>query len=498
MVVDPVQNPSEKLDLIDVIQRLGVSYHFENEIKQVLQQIIDNQQEHGDENEELYTVALRFRLLRQQGYNVSCEIFEKFKDNEGKFKESLVSDVRGILSLYEASYLRTHGDDILEEALAFTTTHLEFAVASKLMSSPLMDQVTHALKRPIRKGLTRLEARHFMSTYPQCPSYNEALLSFAKLDFNLLQQAHQKELSDIARWWKDLEFSKKLPFARDRVIECYFWILGVYFEPQYSFARRILTKVIAMTSVIDDIYDVFGRLEELELFTEAAERWDISAIDQLPEYMKFCYKALLDVYSEIEEELRNNGKLYRLDYVKEKMKIQIRAYFQEAKWFHQQYKPTMEEYMPLALVTSGYGLLATTCFVGMGNIVTRDSFEWLSCDPKMVKASEVVARLMDDIVSHKFEQKRGHVASAVECYMKQYGGTEEEAVNELGKQVSNAWKDMNEECLYPTSVPMPLLIRILNLAQVIDVIYKDEDGYTHVGIVLKDFVASLLIDSVPV
>ncbi|KAL5546812.1 hypothetical protein UlMin_006499 [Ulmus minor] len=498
MVEDPVQNPLEKLDLIDVIQRLGVSYHFENEIKEVLQQIINNQQEHGNDNGELYTVALRFRLLRQQGYNVSCDIFEKFKDYEGKFKESLVSDIRGMLSLYEASYLRTHGEDILEEALVFTTTHLESAVASKLMSSPLMDQVTHALKQPIHKGLTRLEARHFMSTYPQCPSHNKVLLSFAKLDFNLLQQAHQMELSEIARWWKDLDFSKKLPFARDRVIECYFWILGVYFEPQYSFARRTLTKVIAMTSVIDDIYDVFGTLEELELFTEAAERWDISAIDQLPEYMKFFYKALLDVYSEIEEELRNNGNLYRLDYAKEKMKIQIRAYFQEAKWFHQQYTPTMEEYLPLALVTSGYVMLSTTSFVGMGNIVTRDSFEWIFSDPKVVKASAVVSRLMDDIVSHKFEQKRGHVASAVECYMKQYGCTEGEAINELRKQISNAWKDINEECLYPTSVPMPLLIPVLNLARVMDVVYKDEDGYTNAGIVLKDFVASLLIDPVPV
>ena len=69
-----------------------------------------------------------------------------------------------------------------------------------------------------------------------------------------------------------MDFSRKLPFARDRVIECYFWSLGVYFEPQYCFARRILTKVIAMTSIIDDIYDVHGTLEELELFTEASER----------------------------------------------------------------------------------------------------------------------------------------------------------------------------------------------------------------------------------
>ena len=71
-----------------------------------------------------------------------------------------------------------------------------------------------------------------------------------------------------------MEFSNKLPFARDRVIECYFWILGVYFEPEYLFARRTMTKVIAMTSVIDDIYDVYGTLEEIELFTEAVERFD--------------------------------------------------------------------------------------------------------------------------------------------------------------------------------------------------------------------------------
>jgi (-)-germacrene D synthase len=56
------------------------------------------------------------------------------------------------------------------------------------------------------------------------------------------------------------------------VIECYFWILGVYFEPEYLLARRMLTKVIAMTSAIDDIYDVYGTLEEIELFTEAVDR----------------------------------------------------------------------------------------------------------------------------------------------------------------------------------------------------------------------------------
>jgi hypothetical protein len=81
--------------------------------------------------------------------------------------------------------------------------------------------------------------------------------------------------------------------------------------------------------------------------------------------------------------------------------------------------------------------------------------------------------------------------------MKQHGATEAEAIKEFQKEITDAWKDINQECLYPTIVPMPLVSQILNFTRVIDVIYKDEDGYTHAEIVLKDFVASLLVDPVP-
>ncbi|XP_062011925.1 (-)-germacrene D synthase-like [Rosa rugosa] len=497
LMAPPVQTSLGKLELIDDIQRLGVSYHFEYEIDQTMQQIHHNFNGYCDDD--LHTCALRFRLLRQHGYNVSCDTFNKFKDSDGKLNKSLHDDVVGLQSLYEATHLRVRGEDFLEEALTFTTTHLASAVLANRLSPPLSKQVRHALNQPLRKGLPRLEARHYMSLHQELHgSRNQILLSFAKLDFNLLQQLHQKELSDIARWWKELDFASKLPFARDRVIECYFWILGVYFEPKYYFARRTLTKVIAMTSIIDDIYDVYGTLEELDLFTRAIERWDISAMDELPEYMKVCYEALLDVYADTEQQLASEGRLYRIDYAKEAMKRQVRAYHAEAKWLHKNYTPTMDEYMEVALVTSAYSMLATTSFVGMGDIVTKDSFEWIFSDPKIVKASSVVCRLMDDIVSHKFEQKRGHVASAVECYMKQYGATEEQTIIEFRKQVIDAWKDINEECLHPTPLEMPLLMRVLNLTRVIDVVYKSEDGYTHAGTILKDFVASLLIEPVPV
>ena len=65
-------------------------------------------------------------------------------------------------------------------------------------------------------------------------------------------------------------------------------------------------------------------------------------------------------------------------------------------------------------------------------------------------------------------------------------------------QVANAWKDINEECIRPTVVPMPLLMCCLNLTGVLDVIYKEGDNYTHVGKEMKDNVALVLIDPIPI
>ncbi|CAK8577224.1 unnamed protein product [Lathyrus sativus] len=253
-----------------------------------------------------------------------------------------------------------------------------------------------------------------------------------------------------------------------------------------------MTKVISLTSVIDDIYDNYGTIEELQLFTQAIQRWDISCMDFLPEYMKFCYKALLDVYEEIEQEMVKEGRVFCVNYVKNEMIRLVEAYLSEAKWFSENCIPTMEEYMALGRVTSAYYLLTATSFIGMGCIATEEIFKWLTNNPKIVNASSRICRLMDDIVSNEFEQKRGHVASSIECYMNEHGVTRENAIDELSRQVTNAWKDMNEELLDSNDVPKPLLMRVLNLSRVIHVLYKDEDCYTNSQGSTKNDITSLL------
>ncbi|KAK9155486.1 hypothetical protein Sjap_002966 [Stephania japonica] len=283
-----------------------------------------------------------------------------------------------------------------------------------------------------------------------------------------------------------MNVSSSLPFVRDRLVECYFWIVGVYFEPCYSLARIFMTKVMILTSIIDDFYDVYGTLEELQLFADALERWDITEINQLPEYMKVCYREVLNVYNEMEELMRhelgaptsNNRRSssYHIQYAKEGMKQLVRAYLVEAKWLDKGYTPKVEEYMPNALISAGYYSLTTTSFVGMGKMVSEEVFEWAMSEANFVRASAIICRLMNDVVSRKFEQERGHVASAMECYMNQYGLPEEEVEAELNKQVEEAWKELNKGLLRPTAFPMPILMRVVNLSRMIYVLYKHEDA----------------------
>nr|QWQ79613.1 TPS55 [Juglans sigillata] len=97
---------------------------------------------------------------------------------------------------------------------------------------------------------------------------------------------------------------------------------------------------------------------------------------------------------------------------------------------------------------------------------------------RLVCGNPKIVKLMDDLVSSEFEQKREHVVSAIDCYMKQHGVSKHEAEEEFKKQIVNAWKDINSDFLKPTQVPKHFLERVLNLARAMDVVYKDDDAYT--------------------
>jgi (-)-germacrene D synthase len=82
--------------------------------------------------------------------------------------------------------------------------------------------------------------------------------------------------------------------------------------------------------------------------------------------------------------------------------------------------------------------------------------------------------------------------------MSKYNVSREAAIQGAQNRMADAWKDMNEECLRPTEVPMPFLTRIINLSRFMDVVYKDEDKYTNSKGEMKSFIKALLVEPVEV
>ncbi|KAB1205574.1 Myrcene synthase, chloroplastic [Morella rubra] len=186
MMLDEAVDPLEQLELIYILQRLGLSYHFEDKISRILEAIyITNDIDEMCNRGNLYASALKFRLLRQHGYRVPQEIFNSFKNQKGTFKACLTEDIKGLLCLYEASFLLIEGKSILEEARDFATKQLEEYVEEN-KDGNLFAVVSHALELPLHWRMLRLEARWFIDEYRRNEDTNPILLELAELDFNMI------------------------------------------------------------------------------------------------------------------------------------------------------------------------------------------------------------------------------------------------------------------------------------------------------------------------
>nr|ALL56347.1 geraniol synthase [Camptotheca acuminata] len=468
--LEKTSDPTSVMKFIDTLERLGIAYHFEEEINSLLQGFLANGYSHYPQD--LFTTALRFRLLRHNGYHISADVFQKFVDKNGKFKESLREDTQGMLSLYEASYLGANGEDILSQAMEFTETHFK-------QSIPLMaavPQLEQALELPRHLRMARLEARRFIEEYIRESDHSSALLELAKLDYNKVQLLHQSELNEISRWWKQLGLVENLGFGRDRPLECFLWTVGILPEPKYSGCRIELTKTIAVLLVLDDIFDSFGTLDELVRFTHAIRRWDLSAMEQLPEYMKVCYMALYNTTNEIGYKILKEHGWNVVPYLKRTWIDMIEGFQAEANWCSSGYVPSLEEYIENGVTTAGSYMALVHLFFLMGQGVTDETIGMLEPYPKFFSSSGRILRLWDDLGTASEEQERGDIASSIELFMREKDLSSQGEARKYVKQVIySLWKELNGELMASKAMPLPLIKAAFNMARTSQVIYQHGD-----------------------
>ncbi|XP_039134896.1 (3S,6E)-nerolidol synthase 1-like [Dioscorea cayenensis subsp. rotundata] len=242
-------------------------------------------------------------------------------------------------------------------------------------------------------------------------------------------------------------------------IEMVYGALTMVPQPHHSKCRIELTKAIAFIYIIDDIFDVYGTLDELSVFTQAINKWDISAIDNLPNYMKW-------------------GKL-------------CNAFLQEAKWFASKQVPNKDEYLRNAATSSGVFIVIVHLFFLMGQGLTLENIQHIENDPSFVSKSGTILRLWDDLGSAKDENQKGFDGSYLELHMKEHQDcTAKEAREHVMLMISRTWDALNKESFTQSSFPKPLINATLNLARMVRVMYSYDDNH-HLPM-LDDFVFSLL------
>ncbi|XP_016717446.1 probable terpene synthase 6 [Gossypium hirsutum] len=440
MLMASTTDPLHNILLINSLCRLGVSYHFETEVEQQLTRCFDTLSQLIHNNDyNLHETAIMFQVFRSHGYNMSSDIFNKFKKRNYEFK---ISDIKEMITLYEAAQFKINGEFILDEAFNFTTTQLKSIVSQA--STHYAQYIENALNCPYQKGVPRLEARQYICFYEkdEDEARNDTLLKFAKYDFNRIQMMLQQELSSLCSEWKEENMESRFPYARHRIVESFFSATVFYFEPCYARARNIYAKLLSTLAFIDDTYDAYGTYEELQHFTDAMQRFDISVIDELPtDYLKLLYETTLNVHNEIEDKVGKEGRSYAVSYTKNELKEVALAYLVERRWVHGCYMPTFDEYLETALKTCVAILSVCQALIGMEE-ADETAYQWLiNTDNKLHKALNIIARLYDDISTNEAEEKRGLVCGT-SCYMKQYGITRQEAVEAYREIV--AWKRVKE------------------------------------------------------
>ncbi|XP_056171193.1 probable terpene synthase 12 isoform X2 [Syzygium oleosum] len=480
--------------LVDDIRRLGLGQHFEEDILRALHRCLSPDVVNKSLQKSLHGTALSFRILRQHGFHVSQDVFKIFMDESGNILKTLGNDVQGMLSLHEACNLAIEEEDILHEAKTFAIGHLKNLDHD--INKDLQGEVNHELELSLHRRTSLLEARRFIEAYSRRRYTSHRILTFSAMNFNTLQSILQGDLQEMSRWWNNVGLANKLNFARDRLTECFFLAVAVADEPPLSNCRKGLTKVNTLIVILDDVYDIYGTLDELELFTDAVRRWDIKAVEDLPDYMKLCFLALYNNVNEMAyDTLKETGK-NAIPYLTKAWYDLCKAFLQEAKWSNNKITPRVEEYLNNGWISSSGHVILTHAYFLSSPSMRKEELESLEHHHDLLRLPSTILRLTNDLATSSAELERGEMTNSIRCYMQEMGVSKSEARKYVIKLIDTVWMKMNKYLLDDSPFNQSFVRMAFNLARMAHCVYHDGDAIGSPDNQSRSRVHSLIIDPI--
>ncbi|MED6144375.1 hypothetical protein PIB30_015157 [Stylosanthes scabra] len=294
------------------------------------------------------------------------------------------------------------------------------------------------------------------------------------MDTQLVNSLHLKEIAQVSKWWKDLGLGKKSKFVRDEAIKWYMWPMACIPDPSLSQERVDLTKPLSLIYIVDDIFDCYGSIHELTLFTRAVQRWELAAMEELPECMKVCFKALYQVTNEFALKIYTKHGLNPISSLVKSWVRLCNAFLEEAKWFSSGKLPSAEEYLKNGRVSTGAHVIFVHLFFSMGQGLTDHNVALMNEFPAIISTLSTLVRLCDDLEGDNDVKKDGTDGSYMKCYMKDHPGVSiEEARKHTSHRISEEWKRLNQELIAPENRLPSSFVRIcFNAARMVPLMYS--------------------------
>ncbi|WVZ90845.1 hypothetical protein U9M48_037104 [Paspalum notatum var. saurae] len=502
----------QRIHLIDVLERLCLNHLFEEEINDVLYQM-NNIDVSGCD---LQTVAMWFYLLRKHGYRVSPAppygVHKRLGDlnlacssnrttrRHGSSPPLLLADVDSQVVRFILSHRSS-----LHRYASFAFAH----IMDELSLAATIDEDNESKMAPWSPRARdwgsmvadvfanfREEQGSFAANNPRdlLSLYNAASLRIhGEIILDEAISFTKKCLESIMPWMdaslaSEIKCALEIPLPRSvRIYEAKSHMSEYGKEAE---ANELIMELAKLNyNLVQLQYQ-----EELKIITS----WNPAVATGLPQNMRFLFGKLLDTCQSIEDDLAPEEK-YRMPYLKNFIADLVRAYNKEVQWREQGYVPsTVEEHLQVSARSGACHLLSCTSFVGMGDVATEESFEWVCSVPKIVQALCIILRLSDDLKSYEREKMTSHVASTIDSCMKEHKVPVQEARVLIEDMIDETWKVFNEEWLnMKNHQPKELLERIFNLTRTMVYMYKQDDGYTNCH-VIKDTIWSLFVEPVSI
>ncbi|XP_051146861.1 (-)-endo-fenchol synthase, chloroplastic-like [Andrographis paniculata] len=523
LLLDLEGSPKQlQLDFIDDLHRLGISSNFRDQIIDILTSLyhhkyVNNNNNINSDNDndakmDLYSTALEFRLLRLYGFSVPQEVFDCFKASDHvEFDPNLLGDhddthTKSLLQLYEASFLSKPGETTLDSAREFGNKFLQ----KKLVDGTINDQhlsemVRRELELPLHWTIEKGYARWFIPAYETRADMNRDVHEFAALHYNIIQATYQQEFKDFSMWWRNLGFAEKLPFVRNRLVESFMWALLVVQPRDMGYTRILYAKAVICITSVDDIFDVYGSFDELKLFAEAFQRWDLDSINHLPDYMQIAYIAVNKLIIDTSYDILKKQRFNAIPYFRRVWSELVGAYLKEAEWYHSGHTPSMEDYINNGVTSSGAPLAMSHAYFPIMNPLDKETadayFNYRDLvNRDLVNRCAVLVRIINDISTSPVEMERGDVPKSVECYMTEAGVSRKEAEEKIWQLIDEAWKELNQEAQDGDFYhPQHFIDAVLECVRATHFCYRFGDGLGGVAKskIIKEMIADIFFNPIP-